>query len=326
MSKIDGMYRIDIPTKGISEKAPLIESKFNQARNILKDRDSLLTSIVHPLGEIVEVIVDRFNSLPNGINLSGHELPQGYTRGYYTEFLQNTEAGQKILKLWFGNNAKLEDVSKYPHKNKILESILYGFNKLKVVGADNKVQPRKRKSKIGDVSNPVYQIHTHVEVPFILEKFGFIDSDLLSIALGVNHDTTEEGMRAVREEDGVIHAEVIRIKDLVGKFPENNLGRKLAMGIQVLTESEKDEIERSHPNIFSSLLNRDLRKPNGDLVKVSEEYRRIKAETKQRDEDITEHLIEGPLKYGGLALQVREFVKRAVDSGLPGFSKKDAKN
>lgn len=313
------MLKIDIPQIGIDRIAPVLEIrevKFNRARTLLRERNELLASLVHPLGEHMGKIVTEFNKPPVP-NLK-HELADGQTRPIHFPFFKDG-VGKSIFALWFGKDADVDAIQQDPTKRPVLKAALYGFNKLKIIDVSGHASLRTRKGKIGDVEKPVYQIHTHVEVPFVLDKLGLVNrSDFLDIALGVNHDTTEEGVRALVDTDGIRHAEPVNTASLIRLLPENDLGRKLAMGIQILTESEIKDIEREMPDVM-----KDLRKAKitvGDNRTVEDVYAGIKVKTNQADKHIKEHVVEGPLKYGGLALQVRKFAEKAMNGELSRIS------
>lgn len=175
--------------------------------------------------------------------------------------------------------------------NPMFKVFTWAFNRMKQIqGEQELIQMRNRGTLDGD--KMPYASHSHIDVPYCMHALGFQETKL-SVALAASHDTYEEG-NGIRVEATGINLRELDLKQLLQRFPDENLGRMLAVGIQTLTESEYTDLA--------------LTLPVDDLDGYQQIARLVHEDETARfegqDRWITKMHQQDPLVFGGLAVQV----------------------
>lgn len=176
----------------------------------------------------------------------------------------------------------------------------WSLNRMKEAGDEpDRLLRMITRGSLDDLKLP-YGMHTHLDVPLAISALGFAPSEL-TLAFAFSHDTFEEGsfnQQLVGEgNERRLQTQSLDLKALAHIFGPQ-FGNALALGIQMLTESEYEEIEAQVPHDqiqqYISEAERFVHRPD--------EMRSIPRKWDQK------YHFEDPLVFGGLALQISKSV------------------
>lgn len=170
----------------------------------------------------------------------------------------------------------------------------WSFNRMK--DRETSGEERIRIKSRGEIDGqPLpYPMHTHLDVPYCMRALGY-EPALGATALAACHDAFEEG-NGIRIALEKIDLRSLDLKDLIGRFPDEGLGRQLSAGIPALTESEYVDVA--------------LRLPV-EAIEEFEDFARplypaAREAFPERMAGVTKIHLQDPLVFGGLALQIRD--------------------
>jgi hypothetical protein len=280
----------------INEKTPL-----QNISEILDFRDRLSAEINPPFTQMMGTIMSMMNNQRD--ETSGHELPDGSTRELYRSFIEDHPILQCLYRV-------------YPQKDfdTLLRYFGYNANKLKMI-QDGILKPKSRKA-VNSTEGVVYPIHTHIELPYFGYVFNFLRSKL-TLSMMFSHDCEEEGLRLKTDRNGDIASlEPIDLRQL----DHRGFDKNIRLGVYLLTEarSVREMVEDHH-------LTRLIKE--GPIKDQMNDFELLFISVDDNAQEFLQQrkiLIEDPLIFGGLALQIAagvEFLMAHLESDELGMNK-----
>lgn len=282
--------------RGISFHDLLRKRNSQHALEILKRRNEIVLAVSGNFEKAASEISSIFVEYQKDKRQSHEtELPPGATRKTYMRML--SQLGDYSL-LWpHLPKIKLEDDSYF-------KFFCLTLNKYKKNGSEG-FTPKTRSSLITASGEYPYGVHTHVNIPGFIRAYN-LDRETLVYPLAHGHDLEEEGLRVVNDED----LSEVNSRYLIDKFPDNNLGLQLAVGIPALTESVYEVIESE---LGSKYLDSSHR-----VIQEAETYRFAKENFESHGKWFPKLMFKDPMVYGGLATQIQEVCKKLISLSSSG--------
>ena len=292
LAPIDSFSELNAVVTQVKNGEPSALYSQSRAKTALSQRSEILTACAPLFQDVADKISQLYVFNMQRGSTEGNRIRSGLTRFIHTGLMAYLpEAVQNVWK-----HFHLE-VKEYPQGHPLLRVFGWAYNKMMRLD-ESEGRPDLAyisRGKIG--GEPAhYSLHTHVDVPLFLEQYG-LNTSLAALALAACHDAFEEGL-VLRFIDGAWTMTDVDLNELSTRFPEDNLGYKLAVGIAALTETPEEELLpklRSDSLLVHTQLLDELRSSNAQMAKLSEK-------------DFQKIHFSDPLVFGGLALQVCEVV------------------
>lgn len=275
-------------------------NEYKDVTQQLEQREVLL-QLAHPYfrdaaNRVVKIITNRANGV---VQHSALDLEiDAAVRGELVSLLNSVP--QELKDLWLGLP---EGIDKSERLLQLTQVFYWSLSRMIefAVDADSSRVPHieVRNRGMVDGEPAPYALHTCVDLPFAVSNILNLRSSeswkaALQIAMEWAHDTKEVG-KQLKWVEGRFTEGTVSLDDLSSQLPLRRLGQKLEVGIEILTESELDEISEFNPKAVS-----EYEKKISKYVKqCSKEYKL------EVDPWITKILLRDPIVFGGLAMQVK---------------------
>ena len=274
--------------------------EYRAVSELLQQREQLL-ELAHPYfrdaaSRVVKIVTHQATGV---LQRSALDLEiDGAVRLALVELLNNVP--QQLKDLWLGLPAGTDHSDRLLQLSQVFYWSLSRMIQFGIDG-DSKTVPRIEVRNRGTVAGEPapYALHTCVDVPFAVSHILELRSSdpwmaALQLATEWAHDTKEVG-KQLHWVEGRFTEGVIILGDLDSQLPLRKLGQKLAIGVELLTESEFDEIYEYDKAAYQRFAD----SVESLVQQCKQEY---KLET---DPWLTKILLRDPLVFGGLALQVK---------------------
>ena len=277
---------------------------YRYVMEVLQQREQLLQS-AHPYfrdaaNRVVKIVTQRANGVVQGAALNLEV--DGAVRGELVALLNNVP--QPLKDLWLGLPSGTD---RYERLLQLSQVFYWSLSRMIQFGIDGdsakvpNIEVKHRGTVDGEPAP--YALHTCVDVPFAVSKIlglRSIDpwSASMQLALEWVHDTKEVGQQ-LEWVEGRFTDGVIVLGELDAQLPLRRLGQKLAIGTELVTESEFEEIYNFDPAAYD-----DFEKSvNSRIERCIADYQLDSCQW------ITKILLRDPLVFGGLALQISSGTK-----------------
>ena len=274
-------------------------AEYQAVADLLQEREKLL-QLAHPYfrdtaNQVVKIVKQRADGV---VQRDALDLEiDGALRSQLVGLLNSVP--QPLKDLWLGLPVGTDRSDRLLQLSQVFYWSLSRMIEF-AIDADSKTVPRIEVRNRGTVAGEPspYALHTCVDVPFAVSHvLGLRSTDpwmaALQLALEWAHDTKEVGKQLHWVEGRFTEGRIV-LDDLETQLPLRRLGQKLAIGVELLTESEFDEIYQYDMSAHDRYVQ--------EVAPIVEQCRRdYQLET---DPWLTKILLRDPFVFGGLALQV----------------------